>query len=93
MEVAESDARELGIRNGDVVEVRCSDRTLTAPAHVSPGVVPGVVAIAAGQGHTANGRHADGRGVNAFSLLAAESDEHGLIMVATVDVRKAEKNS
>ncbi len=43
-----------------------------APAHVSHGIMPGVVAVAAGQGHTANGRHADGRGINAYSLLPDE---------------------
>ncbi|MGH9389929.1 MAG: molybdopterin dinucleotide binding domain-containing protein, partial [Vicinamibacteria bacterium] len=75
VEIAESDARELGIRTGDEVELTAGSRTLTAPAHVSPGILPGVVALAAGQGHTANGRHARGRGVNAYSLLEAAADE------------------
>ncbi len=69
VELAEKDAAELGVRSGDRVELKAGDRTVTAPAHVSQGIVPGVVALAAGQGHTANGRHADGRGVNAYSLL------------------------
>jgi anaerobic selenocysteine-containing dehydrogenase len=90
VEIAESDARELGIRNGDEVELTASDRTLTAPAHVTPGIVPGVVALAAGQGHTANGRHADGRGVSVYSLLEAEADEDGFLMSATVAIRKAD---
>jgi anaerobic selenocysteine-containing dehydrogenase len=91
VELAESDARELGIRSGDEVEVVSGERSLTAPAHVSPGIVPGVVALAAGQGHTANGRHADGRGVNAYSLLEAAADEDGFLMSAPVTIRRAER--
>jgi anaerobic selenocysteine-containing dehydrogenase len=68
VEIAEKDAAELGVRSGDSVEIQAGETTLTAPAHVSQGIVPGVVALAAGQGHTANGRHATGRGINAFAL-------------------------
>ncbi len=89
IEIAESDARELGIRTGDRVEIAAGDRRVTAPAQVSPGIVPGVVALAAGQGHTASGRHAEGRGVNAYSLLEAAADEDGFLMSAAVELRKA----
>jgi molybdopterin-containing oxidoreductase family iron-sulfur binding subunit len=90
VEIAEEDARELGIRSGDRVELTAGDRTVTAPAHVSPGIVPGVVALAAGQGHSASGRHADERGVNAYSLLEAAADEGGFLMSAgNVELRKA----
>ncbi len=94
VEIAEGDARELGIRSGDRVELTASDRTVSAPAHVSQGIVPGVVALAAGQGHTANGRHAEGRGVNAYSLLEAAVNEDGFLMSAgPVEIRKAGKAS
>lgn len=90
IEIAESDARELGIGNGDKVALTAGDRTLTAPAHVSQGVVPGVVALATGQGHTASGRHATGRGVSAYSLLEASVDEDGFLMSAgNIALRKA----
>jgi anaerobic selenocysteine-containing dehydrogenase len=69
VEISERDAAELGIRNGDPVELQAGDSKLMAPAYVSQGIVPGVVALAAGQGHTANGRHASGRGINAYALL------------------------
>jgi hypothetical protein len=56
---------------------------------VSQGIVPGVVALAAGQGHTAGGRHAEGRGVNAYSLLEAAATEDGFLLSAgSVDLRK-----
>jgi anaerobic selenocysteine-containing dehydrogenase len=69
VEIAESDARELGVRTGDRIEITAGEAKVAAPAFVTPGIVPGVVALAAGQGHTASGRHADGRGVNAYDLL------------------------
>jgi anaerobic selenocysteine-containing dehydrogenase len=94
VEIAESDARELGIRGGDRVEVAAGDRTVTVPAHVSQAILPGVVALAAGQGHTASGRHAEGRGVNAYSLLEAAADDDGfLLSAANVELRKAETPS
>jgi len=94
LEIAESDARELGIRSGDRVEIATTGGTLTAPAHVSQGIVPGVVALAAGQGHTANGRHAEGRGINAYSLLEAAANEDGFLRIAgNVELRKAETPS
>jgi anaerobic selenocysteine-containing dehydrogenase len=94
IEIAESDARELGIRSGDRVEVATAGGTVTAPAHVSQGIVPGVVALAAGQGHTADGRHAEGRGVNAYSLLEAAAAEDGFLLSAgSVELRKAETPS
>jgi hypothetical protein len=94
VEIAESDARELGIRSGDQVEVATAGATVTAPAHVSQGIVPGVVALAAGQGHTAGGRHAEGRGVNAYSLLEAAAGEDGFLLTAgNVELRKAETRS
>ena len=90
VEIAEGDARGLGIRSGDTVELTAGDRTVTAPAYVSQGIVPGVVALAAGQGHTASGRHAEGRGVNAYSLLEAVADEDGFLMSAgSLELRKA----
>ncbi len=89
VEIAESDAGELGIRSGDRVEIATTGGTVTAPAQVSPGIVPGVVALAAGQGHTAGGRHAEGRGVNAYALLEAVADEHGSLRSAgSVELRK-----
>jgi molybdopterin-containing oxidoreductase family iron-sulfur binding subunit len=82
VEIAESDARELGIQNGEVVELAAGETRVSAPAFVTPGIVPGVVALAAGQGHTAGGRHAAGRGVNAYTLLEGNFE---------IQVRRAER--
>jgi anaerobic selenocysteine-containing dehydrogenase len=90
VEIAESTARALGIRSGELVEVVAGSAALTAPAFVTPGLHPEVVAIAAGQGHTAYGRYGSGRGVNAYALLEAARDEDGFLLSRSgIEIRKA----
>jgi molybdopterin-containing oxidoreductase family iron-sulfur binding subunit len=72
IEIASERADALAITNGDIVEVSSEWGTVEAAAFVTPGIHPDVIAIAAGQGHTNNGRYANARGVNAFSLLGPE---------------------
>jgi molybdopterin-containing oxidoreductase family iron-sulfur binding subunit len=74
VEIATERADALGITSGDIIEVSSDWGTLEAAAFVTPGIHPDVIAIAAGQGHTNNGRYANGRGVNAFSLLGRDPD-------------------
>ncbi len=74
VEIATDRADALGITSGDIVEVSSEWGTLEAAAYVTPGIHPHVIAIAAGQGHTNHGRYANGRGVNAFSLLGRSPD-------------------
>ena len=45
-------------------------RSLRAPAYLSPGIAPDVVAMPVGQGHTEYTRYATGRGQNPVTLLA-----------------------
>jgi hypothetical protein len=56
-----------------------------APAVVSPGIAPDVVAMPIGQGHGTFTRYASGRGVNPISILApmTESDTGSLAWAAT----------
>jgi len=63
-------AAERSIREGEMVEVTSAHGTLRAPARLTQGIRPEVVAVGAGQGHTRYGRYAQGRGANAFQLLA-----------------------
>ena len=44
-----------------------------APVRVTGDVQAGVAALAFGQGHAALGRHAKGRGANAFRLQGADA--------------------
>ncbi len=71
LEIASETAAEHGIHSGDSVEISSPHGSLRVPAHVSPTLRPDVVAMATGQGHTAYGRYASGRGASVFRLLDA----------------------
>ncbi len=68
-------AAELGIREGDLLIVESPAGSIRVPAFIFPAISPGVVAIPIGQGHTAYGRYAAGRGVNPIDVVAALTDE------------------
>jgi anaerobic selenocysteine-containing dehydrogenase len=61
-------AASLGLGDGDLVEVQTPLNSVRAPVVLYPAIRPDVIAMPAGQGHTAFGRYASGRGANA-SLL------------------------
>lgn len=62
-------AEELELETGDLVEVASAASTLEVPVYVHRGLGPDMVALPLGQGHTAYGRYAAERGVNAGNLL------------------------
>lgn len=74
VELNPATARELGIEEGDLVEVQSSAGTLVAPAFPYHAIRPDVVAIPLGQGHTHYGRYATGRGANPLAILAPKTD-------------------
>ncbi len=71
-------ARELGIKDRDMVwiasEVGGTARRIKARARVFEGILPGVVAIAAGQGHYSSGEWADDIGVNPNEIIGLDYD-------------------
>ena len=66
---------QMGIVDGDLMEVESPSGTLQAPAYVYPAMRPDVVAMPLGQGHTLYGRYAQNRGVNPISILSAEAQD------------------
>jgi len=70
VEINEKKARELGIAQGDLIEVASTQGSLRAPAFLSPGIAPDAIAIPVGQGHTNFTRYASNRGVNPITILA-----------------------
>lgn len=70
VEINAKKAEELGIHQGDVIEVASTQGSVRAPAFLSPGIAPDAVAIPVGQGHTNFTRYATGRGVNPIAILA-----------------------
>jgi len=68
-------ADELGIQEGDVLEVESPLGSVYVPALIFPAIRPGVVAIPVGQGHAAYGRYAKNRGVNPIHIVATLMDD------------------
>ncbi len=71
IEINEHRAEELGIHQGDVIEVASAHGTVRAAAFLNPGLAPDAVAMPVGQGHTNFTRYATGIGVNPVAILAA----------------------
>lgn len=65
-------AQQLGLTDGDVVEVESTHGRISAPVCVYPAIRPDVVAMPIGQGHGEYGRYAQHRGVNPIGILAPE---------------------
>ena len=70
IEINAKRAEEMGLKVGDEVEVSSDHGSITALVYPHPGMPPDVVSIPIGQGHTAGGRYAKGRGANVLSILA-----------------------
>jgi anaerobic selenocysteine-containing dehydrogenase len=85
VEVNPQTAARLGIAEGDIIEVASTQGALRAPALVSPGLAPDVIAMPVGQGHETFTRYASGRGVNPIRILApvTEPDTGALAWAAT----------
>jgi anaerobic selenocysteine-containing dehydrogenase len=67
-------AREIGVKDYDEVWVESPFGKLKVKARVTEGFRPGVVSIARGQGHYANGRWSNGIGVNPNEITGVDYD-------------------
>ncbi|MGE5304269.1 MAG: molybdopterin-dependent oxidoreductase [Alphaproteobacteria bacterium] len=84
-EINPKDADRLGVKEADLVALDSPSGRVQLPAHITGGVRVGSVAVPVGQGHTALGRYAAGRGANPIPLLGKEPDavSGGLVWVGT----------
>lgn len=81
-------AMQLGIREGDLLWVESPTGKIKVPAYLYPAIMPGVVAMPIGQGHSAYGRYAKGRGANPIQILAPLTDvKSGALAWAATRVR------
>jgi len=85
VEINPKTAERLSIRQGDLVEVRSQHGAIRAPALLSPGIAPDVIAMPVGQGHENFTRYASARGANPIALLAplTEPETGSLAWAAT----------
>jgi len=74
VEIHPTFADTLGLDTGHIVEVGNGTETVRVPVWRNPAMRSDVIAIQLGQGHTALGSYAAGRGVNPLRLLAATEE-------------------
>jgi len=60
------------LKQGDLIEIESRWGKLQAPVYETEAVMPDVAAMPIGQGHTAYGRYARGKGLNPLTLLPPE---------------------
>jgi anaerobic selenocysteine-containing dehydrogenase len=90
VEINEQKAAELGIAQGDIIEITSTQGSLRAPAFLNPGIAPDAVAMPVGQGHTNFTRYATDRGVNPLAILApAKVAETGTLAWSATRVKIA----
>ena len=75
VEINVGKAKDMGIKEGDVLTIESPNGRIEALAYPSRAVSPDVVCVPIGQGHTLYGRYAEGRGSNVFSILAPEKKD------------------
>jgi len=75
VEINPKTGERLGIQQGDLVKIASLQGSVLAPAVLSPGIAPDMVAMPVGQGHENFGRFANGHGVNPLSILAPLAEE------------------
>ena len=71
VEVNPEVAEQLGVGHGDAGKVSSNVGSVEVPVYIYPGIGPDMVAIPLGQGHSAYGRYAQDRVVNARRFLLA----------------------
>jgi len=87
VEINPETAHELGIENDDVVKIVSEAGEVEAPVYLYPAIRPDVIAMPFGQGHTAYGRYAQGRGANPANLFGPHFNEAGDLAFAGMKVR------
>jgi anaerobic selenocysteine-containing dehydrogenase len=80
-------AHELHIENDDVIKIISEAGEVEVPVYLYPAIRPDTIAMPFGQGHTAYGRYAAGRGVNPTNLLGSHFNEAGDLAFAGMKVR------
>ncbi len=86
VEVNPATADKLGLQDDDVVSITSSAGSVEASVYRYPGIRPDTIAMPFGQGHTAYGQFAQGRGVNPADLFGTTTNEAGDLAFASMKV-------
>jgi anaerobic selenocysteine-containing dehydrogenase len=87
VEINPATARALGVKNDEVVKITSAAGSIEAVVYEYPAIHPQVIAIPLGQGHTALGRYAQGRGANPLALLETAQNEAGSLAFMATKVK------
>lgn len=77
---------QLGVQNGDVVDVTTGSRTVSAVVYIYPGLRRQMVAMPLGRGHREYGRYAKDIGSNPMALLDGTMDASGALVYTQTKV-------
>ncbi len=80
--ISRKTASELGVKNGDLVNVKIGNRSVSGPIWVQPGMADYVLGLALGYGREWNGRIGYKVGFNAYPLRTSDAD--GFVTGATL---------
>jgi anaerobic selenocysteine-containing dehydrogenase len=87
VEINPQTAAELGVKDDDLVMISSPAGQVEAVVYEFPAIHPGMIAIPFGQGHTAMGRYANGRGINPLDLLDPVQNEAGNLAFGATRVK------
>ncbi|MDD5140829.1 MAG: TAT-variant-translocated molybdopterin oxidoreductase [Verrucomicrobiales bacterium] len=81
--VSRKTARELGVQNGDLVEITLNGRSATGPIWTQPGMADYSLGLALGYGREKAGRVGTGVGFNAYKIFSGKYIETGAAIKKT----------
>jgi anaerobic selenocysteine-containing dehydrogenase/Fe-S-cluster-containing dehydrogenase component len=67
---------KIKVKQGDVISIRSRWGQLEAPVYETESVVPDLLVMDIGQGHTAFGRYAKDMGLNPYMILSPQTEPH-----------------
>ena len=81
--VSRKTAKELGVANGDIVEISLNGKTFKGPIWVQPGMADYSLGLALGYGREKAGRVGTGVGFNAYKIFSGKYIETGATVKKT----------
>ncbi len=81
--VSRKTARELGVANGDIVEISLNGKSVQGPIWVQPGMADYSLGLALGYGREKAGRVGTGVGFNAYKIFSGKYIETGATVKKT----------
>jgi molybdopterin-containing oxidoreductase family iron-sulfur binding subunit len=83
--ISRKTARELGVANGDLVEITLNGRSVVGPIWTQPGMADYSLGLALGYGRERAGRVGTGVGFNAYKIFSGKYIETGATIKKTGD--------